>query len=264
MNQDKRGWSRRVIWGACLSWGAALAGAQEHPLDRPIKIAEERLNYIRTSVQDYTATLVKRENVGGRLLDYEHMAIKVRNRKEAAGTPFSVYMKFLKPAGKQGREVIYVEGRNNGQLVAHEGGILNLLRVNLDPKGRTAMSGNRHPITELGIENICVKLHDRGKRDRERTQPQVMFHDDSKVSDRPCTMIEVIHPTRTADLDFHRSRVFIDRELQVPVRYAAYAWPATEGAEPEVLEEYTYLNLKLNVGLTERDFDPNNGGYNFP
>jgi hypothetical protein len=30
-----------------------------------------------------------------------------------------------------------------------------------------------------------------------------------------------------------------------------------------VIEEYTYLNMKLNVGLSDRDFDPSNKDYAF-
>jgi hypothetical protein len=55
--------------------------------------------------------------------------------------------------------------------------------------------------------------------------------------------------------DFHVARVFIDDQLQVPVRYAAYTWPKTPGGQPELDEAYTYLDLKLNVGLSENDFD---------
>ena len=31
----------------------------------------------------------------------------------------------------------------------------------------------------------------------------------------------------------------------------------------KVIEEYNYLNLKINVGLTDADFDANNPEYNF-
>jgi hypothetical protein len=51
--------------------------------------------------------------------------------------------------------------------------------------------------------------------------------------------------------------------LNIPIRYVAYDWPAREGAKPEVLEEYNYLDLKVNVGLTDADFDPRNPSYNF-
>jgi len=40
-------------------------------------------------------------------------------------------------------------------------------------------------------------------------------------------------------------------------------WPEGEQSEPEVIEEYTYQNVKINVGLTDKDFDFTNPDYNF-
>ena len=34
-------------------------------------------------------------------------------------------MKFLKPESAKGREAIWVEGRNNGKIAAHEAGLKN-------------------------------------------------------------------------------------------------------------------------------------------
>ncbi len=34
-------------------------------------------------------------------------------------------------------------------------------------------------------------------------------------------------------------------------------------AAPELIEAYTYLNMKLNVGLTDADFDIHNPVYRF-
>jgi hypothetical protein len=59
------------------------------------------------------------------------------------------------------------------------------------------------------------------------------------------------------------AQVFIDDELKLPVRYCAYLWPQTAGGEPELLEEYTYQNIKVNVGLTDADFDQANPKYSF-
>ena len=47
------------------------------------------------------------------------------------------------------------------------------------------------------------------------------------------------------------------------MRYVAYHWPAAEKAAPPVMEEYTYVNVKVNVGLTDKDFDPENPEYKF-
>jgi len=44
----------------------------------------------------------------------------------------------------------------------------------------------------------------------------------------------------------------------------AYDWPTTPGGEAPLIEEYTYYNVKLNVGLTDLDFDKTNPAYNFP
>jgi hypothetical protein len=60
------------------------------------------------------------------------------------------------------------------------------------------------------------------------------------------------------------AEVFIDRELDLPIRYASYDWPAKAGEKPVPLEEYTYSKIKLNVGLTDQDFDPANPKYTFP
>ncbi len=83
------------------------------------------------------------------------------------------------------------------------------------------------------------------------------------IGPRRCTLIESIHPARDDRFLFHKVRVYIDRELGVPIRFEAYDWPKHPGAAPELVEEYSYLDLKLNVGLSEHDFDPNNKAYSF-
>jgi hypothetical protein len=46
------------------------------------------------------------------------------------------------------------------------------------------------------------------------------------------------------------------------VRYESYGWPAVEGEAPPLLEEYTYLKVKLNNGFTDADFETSNPSYN--
>jgi len=242
--------------------------ANAHPLDPALQIARDSLKHIRDNVVDYSAIVIKRERIGSTLGDYEYMAAKVRNRKVHEGKikqPFSVYLSFLKPSSIKGREVIYVENRDNGQMVAHEGGMRGrfLPTMKLDPHGMLAMQGQRYPITDLGIENLVMKLIEKGERDRRQEECQVEFRRGAKVGGRQCTVLLVTHPHSRPHFDFHVAEIFIDDELQIPVRYAAYSWPTTEGGEKELLEEYTYQNVQLNVGLTDADFDPENKTYNF-
>ena len=230
-----------------------------HALDPALRLAREILERIRTQVDDYSCTLVKRERIKGQLMNPEYMYTEVRNRKVQDGrvtTPFSVYMFFLKPTNIKGREVIYVEGSNNNKLVAHEGvGALQFVPpVWLKPTGTLAMRGQLYPITDVGIENLVLKLIERGERDRRLGPCDVQFIKGAKINNRYCTVLQVTHPKKQPQFDFHIARIFIDDELRIPVRYAAYSWPEQEGGKPPVLEEYTYMNLKLNIGLTDADF----------
>lgn len=238
-----------------------------HPLDHALELAEKGLENFQTNIRDYTAIMVKRERINDELLDPEYFSVKIRNARTVDGTdvPFSIYMKFLKPRKNKGQEVIWVDGRNNGKICAHGAPpIANLVKVNLDPEGSMAMKNNRYPIYEAGIENLVLKLIEKGTRDRAAGDCKVRFVEGTKINGRSCTMIEVVHDVQREPYEFHKAQIFIDEELEIPVRYAAYLWPEQAGGKPQLLEEYTYVNIELNVGLTDKDFDPSNEEYGYP
>lgn len=266
-----------LVGGLLVCWFGTGAGqlraengpAQQaaHPLDPALQVAREGLDHIKQNVKDYTCTIIKRERIKGELTDHQFMAAKIRQRQEQAGrvtTPFSVYMRFLKPASVAGREVIWVEGRNNGSLIAHEAGLLNFKRVSLAPDGFVAMMGQRYPISKIGVQNLIEELLVKGERDRKYGECEVKFFEDALINKRPCRMIQVMHPVKREHFDFYKAQIFIDKELKIPVRYAAWSWPEQPGGEPVLEEEYTYVDVKLNVGLDDTDFDPDNPDYNYP
>ncbi len=230
----------------------------EHPLMPALRWARDGLPAIE-AINDYSAVVVKRERVGGKVGDHEKMFVKVRHR------PFSVYLYFLSPSNLRGQEVIYVEGENDGNMWAHGAGLRRQMfgTVSLKPDGVIAMRGNRYPVTELGILNLVRRLIEVAEADIKYGECEVNFYKGAKVGDRVSTCIEVIHPVPRRNFRFHLARIFVDDELNVPIRYEAYSWPTTPGGAPELIEEYTYLDLKLNVGLTDADFDIRNPNYQF-
>ena len=236
-----------------------------HPLDKAVSIAEAGLENIQANVFDYTALMVKRERVKGTLGDVEYMRIKVRNERQTENgfVPFAIYMSFLKPKAVKGREVIWVRGQNENKLSAHETGMIGFKTFHLDPDGMLAMRGNRYPIYEAGIENLVVRLIEKATRDRAAGDCQVQYLEGAKINNRSCSMIEVVHNERRAPYEFHKAQVFIDDEMNLPVRYASYDWPSTPGGKPILMEEYTYVDIVTNVGLTDRDFDIRNPEYNY-
>jgi hypothetical protein len=236
-----------------------------HPLDEALRMAEASLQNIQRNILDYKCVLIKREQINGKLGHFEYMYTKVRNHKELRGTvtqPFSVYMYFLKPKKVEGREVLYVEGRNRDRLTAHEKSIF-IPTVNLDPNSALAMRGQRYPITDIGIENLVKKLIERGEQEKNSGNCEVNFNYKAKFNGRPCTVLDIKHPVKKPGLEFFVAQIFIDKELNIPVRYVAYDFPAKAGSPTPILEEYNYTKVKLNVGLKDIDFDTDNPDYNF-
>ncbi len=236
--------------------GPGVAG--EHPLMPTLRWAYSGLGNLE-KISDYSATVAKRERIGGKVMDYEYMFVKLRQK------PFSVYMYFLGPASLKGQEVIYIEGQNNGNMWAHGVGIQNTMfgTVSLKPDGPIAMRNQRYPLTELGILNLTKRLVEVGEQDIKYGECDVKFYEGAKINGRVCTCIEVIHPVPRRNFLFHLARIFVDKELNLPIRYESYDWPKEKGSAPELMEEYTYLNLKLNNGFTDADFDIKNPNYKF-
>ena len=92
---------------------------------------------------------------------------------------------------------------------------------------------------------------------------EVKFFSKATIGGRNCTCIQVRRTIRLENSRFHLVQIFIDNELEIPVRYVSYDWPRKEGGSPVLLEEYTFDDINLNVGLTDRDFRPDNPRYRF-
>ena len=252
-----------ILCGCCWTVlaGQAVAADDTHPLQAALELCESSHREMVRTIADYEATLVKRERIGGQLRDREVMRIKVRHaNKSASGAevPFSVHVQFRHPESAKGREVAYVAGRNKGQLIVREnrqglvGKIVPTLMLN--PKGRLAMQGNRYPITEIGFEVLLRRLMVVAREEMKLDNCQVQFRKDAKVNGRSCTVIEVVHPKQDERCRYHRCRIYLDDERKCPIHFEAYGWPVSKGADPLLLEQYTYLDVKTNVGLTDADF----------
>jgi hypothetical protein len=236
----------------------SAGSASEHPLMPALRWAYEGMGNIE-KLSDYSATLVKRERLEGKLGEYQHMFVKVRHN------PFSVYMYFISPAKIKGQEVIFVDGKNDGRMWAHTVGFRDKLvgTVSLLPDGPVAMEGQRYPLTELGVLNLTKRLVQVAEHDVKFGECEVKFFKNAKIDERVCTCIQVKHPVPRRNFLFYEARIFVDDEINVPIRYESYDWPKEKGTPAELMEEYTYMKLKLNNGFTDADFDIKNPNYKF-
>ena len=238
----------------------------EHPFNPLLRVARESIDSIHENIRDYKATLVSQVFVDGKLQPQKYLECKVRHARTENGQeiPFSVYTCFLKPKEVVGQEAIWVEGRNEGKLIAHATGLMNVKRFHLDPEGSIAMQGNRYPIRKIGFRNLIVKMADTAEKDCEQGECRVKIKRNVEVNGRLCTRLQAVHPYKRDHFDFHNARMYIDDERNIPIAYEGYSWPEEEGGRAQLLEKYYYTDIEINVGLTDEDFDPGNQSYNYP
>ncbi len=204
-----------------------------------------------TKVDDYTSTFVKRERVKGRLMPREVMFVKFAD-------PFNLYIKWTK--GKhEGQELLYVKGWNSGKIRAHTGKFPDIT-VDLDPEGSLASRGNRHPITDFGLGKMIELLARDVRLAGARPQDKVTYLDlgTSKIGNATVRCIEATTPaTRWSAYYAYKARMCINTRTQMPVRVIIW------DRDDKLLEDYTYKNIRLNVGTTSADFSPENPDYDF-
>ncbi len=243
--------------GVIAASGAGLQAEEkqkEHPLKPVLRMVDRCLDNVQ-EFPAYEATFTKRELINNRLVAQR---MKMKFRRE----PFSVYFYFLDDL--EGREVIYVAGRNGGNLLAHETGLAGLAgTLRLAPTDSLAMNENRHPITEVGIENALLVLQKQWKEESKYGETEVQYYKGAKLGGMECRVIEVSHPRPRRQFPFHKTMLWIDGESGLAVRVQQFGFPVREGVKPPIVEDYAYTDLRTDVRISDRDFDVNNPGYNY-
>jgi hypothetical protein len=233
----------------------------EHPLEAVLQLARTECDYLERTVQDYTCRIVKRERINGVLQSQQFIQAKVRPAKFEAGAlvqPFAVALDFLGPKNVAGRRVLFVEGAFEGKMLVRQrtGGIT----YRITPDGGLAARESLMPITSIGFHNMLREairqMEDDMTADPAGDNTRVEQFPSAKIDGRPCLAVRITHPRRQPNLDFHVAHVFLDSQWRLPVRLDFYDWPDTAEGKPVLLGEYTYQDVKLNVGLSSADFDP--------
>jgi hypothetical protein len=219
-------------------------------LDQALALVTDARRHFQT-VQDYECTLVKRERVKGELLPENIMTLKARSR------PFSVYLRWQEPRAAEGQEVCYVAGRKDGMMRVHPRGVIGVVGfVSVHPLDPRALKDNRHPITQAGMGYLLDGIIRQWERER-RLNKTVVRIADCEFGRRPCTWIEITHPEPNAGPFYaYRCVLCLDKATHLPVHSAAYDVPRPGGAPGgDLLESYSYFDVRYNVGLGEDVFN---------
>lgn len=235
----------------------------ERNLAKKIEILKKGITFLQ-STPDYTALFTKRELVNGEMLDEQTMSMKVRHE------PFSVYLKWLDY--DTGREVMYVDGVNDGKMLVHAGGWkARLPALLMSPDSSLAMKEARYPVTRAGILALANSIIEYNGKDLElKNFARCQQLEDQSVGDRNCCCFVLEYKDRDSSPEYRKSVTLIDKEWSVPLFITNFAWPNedlvdadTDLDEATLIEQYSYSEVRFRTSLTQLDFDHANDDYGF-
>lgn len=236
---------------ALLTTAIAVPPAADDKAALSFADALREMQQITEGLQDATFTMYKREYVSGAMGSESVMDVKFR-------TPEDAYMVFT-DGPNAGREVLWRgPDWNGGKFKVDPGRFIPVM--NLHPDGSLAMRGNRHSIRELPPTLLIEKIVRDAMRinDSPTFTPNVTDLGTSDVRGEPSRCWEAKLP-KDQDPAFYGTKVRMCANLATRMPNAMRIWDVEDG-ELRLVEEYDYVNMKVNPGLSDSDFDPNTYG----
>ena len=256
---------REVVKLAAVAAGVAaagVAGAQPPtvPLDPPPPAAEPARvadplgamladgKAAMAKVRDYTCTFTRQERIDGVLGAEQVAEMKVRTQPAAAT------VKFAKPEVAFGLEMTYAANKRDGKIRYRPGGIKASVSV-VSADDAKMLAANRHPVTHLGIGATLDLVASVAAREKTLGNGIEVFTSDYKFDGATVTRYEIFTRRPHAHRYAHKMVVYVHKETKLPVRFEAYDQPKSGSATGELLESYSYSNVKYNVGLGDAAFE---------
>ncbi len=169
-----------------------------------------------------------------------------------------------RPGRGAGQEVIYVEGRNDGKLIARRGGLQLRLRDDLGrPLGRAGDGAEPVPDHPSGHPEADRRTAHRGREELGNPAEELDVKQANGENRRPAVPDDPSPTPSAASSTVTTLRGFSSTTSSSCRSVSLRTTGPTRKAASRLLEEYTYLNLKFNVGLTDWDFDHRNEEYQF-
>jgi len=210
-----------------------------------------RMQQASSALKDFTATFHSQE-YKSELLPAELVSMKYR------AAPQSVYFKWI--GVNKGLEVLWKRGWNGDQLRAHSGSFPSFT-VNLKPDSWLAMRSTRHPINQAGFDFTISMFARDLVTCREKPQCARKAVDEGE---------RLLYGVRTHCYFFetdkdgcpevygYRARLCLNEALSLPNKVEV--WDKVDG-EVRLVEDYGYEDIRVDVGLTDSDFDPERYGF---
>jgi len=227
-----------------------------------MSIVQTGIQFLEKST-DYTAQFMKQELVSEELTDEQDIFLKVRHQ------PLSLYLKWL--SGERGREVLYVDGQNDGEMLVRSGGWkARLPTMSISPDGTLAMREARYPVTKVGLLELARMVMNFHQQDLETTNyTRCDQLEDQEFDGRACSCFYIEYKDAVSSPNYRKSLTLIDKEWSIPVYIKNYGWPTPDMGvvagealdEATLIEYYRYSEIRFGLQLADKDFDRENEEY---
>ena len=211
---------------------------------RLAKTLEKALHFYH-SVTDYKTKFFKTEKAKGILGPTEQIYLKFEKS-------FKIYMRWLNTE-KEGVEVVYERGKNQGKLAVHKPGLLFGLApvIFLDQDSPWIKEGSAsYNIEDAGIGSFLFDFTGEVIKAAGENKLRVKYFGKTTGENVSGEKVEVTFLDTKADSGYlaYRVRVFFDKNTNLPVKMELFDW------QNEPMGIYAYKDLKVNVGPNDPEF----------
>jgi hypothetical protein len=202
-------------------------------------------------LRDYTCTFTRQELRTGALSGEEVAELKVRT------SPAGVYARFAKgPDTIAGMEVAFSAARKNGKMRYRPAGAAGSKGFHsLDVDDTKFMASNRHPVTDWTMVALLDHVATALAREKTLNNPVEVYTSDYQFAGRNVVRYEILTRRQHAFRTAYRMLVYVDKQTKLPLRFEAYDQPKSGATVGDLIEAYSFSDVKTNVGLGEGAFD---------
>jgi hypothetical protein len=210
-------------------------------------LSEAKAAYAK--MRDYTGTFTRQERINGVLGPEQVAEMKMRVQ------PVGVAVRFARPDSAAGMEVLYSAAARDGKVRYRPAGIAGRKGFQkLDVDDSQFLAANRHPVPEWGIGGILDRVANAVAREKTLNNPVEVYTAEYQFAGRAVTRYEILTRRPHAFRSAARMIVYVDNQTRLPVRFEAYDDPKPGNPTGDLLEAYSYTDLKWNTGLGESTF----------
>ncbi|MCE9563469.1 MAG: DUF1571 domain-containing protein [Planctomycetes bacterium] len=199
--------------------------------------------------RDYTGTFTRQERLHGTLTAEQVGEIKARV------SPAGMYVKFVRPDAFVGMEVAY-SAKKPGKVLYRPAGVAGRKGFQkLDVDDAKFLADNRHPVTDWGMSAIVELIATSTAREKTLNNPVDVYTADFQFANRNVTRYEILTRRPHAFRYAAKMVVYVDKETKLPVRFEAYDDAKAGVTTGDLLEAYSFTDLKFNTGVGENTFE---------